>query len=118
LKEVSLKPDVCGRLVEAANGSTFSEPPMSEKYAVLYWRHRNDGIDFVLERKGKVVGLEVKSGATQKALGIEAFKKQHEPDKILLVGNGGMSWQENESITISIIYLEAWVFRIFSKIKW
>ena len=61
---------------------------------VHYWRHRNDEIDFVLEKKGKVIGLEVKSGATQKASGMEAFKKQHEPDKVLLVGNSGIPWQE------------------------
>ena len=48
----------------------------------------------MLEKKGKVIGFEVKSGATQKAPGMEAFKKQHEPDKVLLVGNSGMPWKE------------------------
>lgn len=93
-KDVNLKSDVWGRWVEAAIGAHLVNNQLSEGYAVHYWRHRNDEIDFVLERKGKVIGLEVKSGATQKAPGMEAFKKQHEPDKVLLVGNSGIPWQE------------------------
>ena len=93
-KEVMTKPDVWGRWVEAAIGAHLVNNQLSEGYTVHYWRHRNDEIDFVLERKGKVIGLEVKSGATQKAKGMEAFKKQHEPDKVLLVGDSGIPWQE------------------------
>lgn len=94
LKEVMTKPDVLGRWVEAAIGAHLVNHQLSEGYTVHYWRHRNDEVDFVLEKKGKVIGLEVKSGATQKAPGMEAFKKRHEPDKVLLVGNSGVPWQE------------------------
>ncbi|HRJ29892.1 MAG TPA: ATP-binding protein [Cyclobacteriaceae bacterium] len=94
LKEVRLKPDVWGRWVEAAIGAHLVNHQLSEGYMVHYWRHRNDEIDFVLEKKGKVIGLEVKSGAIQKAPGMGAFKKQHKPDKVLLVGNSGIPWQE------------------------
>ena len=94
LKEVTAKPDVWGRWVEATIGAHLVNHQLSEGYTVHYWRHRNDEIDFVLEKKGKIIGLEVKSGATQKAPGMEAFMKQHKPDKVLLVGNSGMPWQE------------------------
>ncbi|HMI68253.1 MAG TPA: ATP-binding protein [Cyclobacteriaceae bacterium] len=94
LKDVRVKPDVWGRWVEAAIGAHLVNHQLSEGYTVHYWRHRNDEIDFVLEGKGKVVGLEVKSGAKQKAPGMEAFKKQHQPGKVLLVGNSGIPWQE------------------------
>jgi predicted AAA+ superfamily ATPase len=94
MKEVISKPDVWGRWVEAAIGAHLVNHQLSEGYKVHYWRHRNDEVDFVLEKKGKVVGLEVKGGATQKAPGMNAFKKQHEPDRVLLVGNSGIPWQE------------------------
>ncbi|MCD9013979.1 ATP-binding protein [Parachryseolinea silvisoli] len=94
LGEVNNKPDVWGRWVEAAIGAHLVNHQLSEGYTVHYWRHRNDEIDFVLEKRGKIVGIEVKSGAIQKAPGMEAFKKQHEPDKVLLVGNSGVPWQE------------------------
>jgi uncharacterized protein len=94
LNEVILKPDVWGRWVEAAIGAHLVNHQLGEGYSVHYWRHRNDEIDFVLERKGKIIGLEVKSGATQKAPGMAAFKQQQAPDKVLLVGNSGIPWQE------------------------
>lgn len=94
LNELQQHPDVWGRWVEAAIGAHLVNHQLSEGYTVNYWRHRNDEIDFVLEKKGKVVGIEVKSGTTQKAQGIDAFKKHHKPDKILLVGNSGIPWQE------------------------
>ncbi|HKZ36031.1 MAG TPA: DUF4143 domain-containing protein [Chryseolinea sp.] len=94
LHEVQQQPEVWGRWVVAAIGAHLVNLQLSEGYTVHYWRHRNDEVDFVLQKKGKVIGLEVKSGATQKAPGMEAFKKQHEPAKILLVGNRGLPWQE------------------------
>lgn len=103
LKAVLTKPDVWGRRVEAAIGAHLVNHQLSEGYTVHYWRHRNDEIDFVLQKKGKVIGLEVKSGATQKSRGMAAFKKQHEPDKVLLVGNDGIPWQE--FLTISPVQL-------------
>ena len=56
--------------------------------------HTYQSYDFVLEKKGKVIGLEVKSGATQKASGMEAFQREHKPNKILLVGSSGLPWHE------------------------
>jgi uncharacterized protein len=94
LKEVILRPDVWGRWVEAAIGAHLVNHQLSEGYKVNYWRHRNYEIDFVLEKKEKIIGLEVKSGATQKAPGMESFKKQYRPDKVLLVGSSGVPWQE------------------------
>lgn len=94
LNEIRLKPALWGRWVEAAIGAHFVNHQYSEGYTVHYWRHRNDEIDFVLERKGKLLGIEVKSGATQRASGMTAFKKQHQPDKVLLIGDSGIPWQE------------------------
>ncbi|MFZ2905454.1 MAG: ATP-binding protein [Cyclobacteriaceae bacterium] len=94
MKEIRLKPDLWGRWVEASIGAHLINHQLSEGYSVHYWRHRHDEIDFVLERKGKVIGLEVKSGAKQKASGMEAFQRHFQADKILLVGNSGIPWQE------------------------
>lgn len=66
LAEVQRKPELWGRWVEVAIGAHLVNNQLSGGYTVLYWRHRNDEIDFVLERKGKVIGIEVKSGLTQR----------------------------------------------------
>jgi predicted AAA+ superfamily ATPase len=94
LQEIQQKPNVWGRWVEASIGAHLVNHQLSEGYTAHYWRHRNDEVDFVLEKKGKIIGLEVKSGATQKAPGMVAFRKQHKPHKVVLVGNSGIPWQE------------------------
>ena len=45
-------------------------------------------------KKGKIIGLEIKSGRSQQASGIPAFCKECNPFKVLLVGNSGIPWQE------------------------
>lgn len=87
-------PALWGRWVEAAIGAHLVNHQLSEGYVVHYWRHRDAEVDFVLEHKGRVVGLEVKSGSPQKATGMEAFKRQHSPDRILVIGSSGVPWEE------------------------
>ena len=92
--EVVAKPDEWGRLVESSIGAHLLNYSHTEGFSLHYWRERNEEVDFVIEKKGKVIGLEVKSGATQSSAGIKAFKKQVNPHKVLLVGNTGIRWQD------------------------
>jgi predicted AAA+ superfamily ATPase len=94
LDEITAKPDIWGRWVESAIGAHLLNASLSEDFSLKYWRHRNDEIDFVLEKNEKVIGIEVKSGKTQTAKGMEAFKKEFNPHKILLVGKTGLPWEE------------------------
>ena len=48
----------------------------------------------MLEHKGKVIGLEIKSGHTEHASDMAAFEQQCKPYKVLLIGNSGIPWQE------------------------
>ena len=92
--EVVKKPDDWGRLVESAIGAHLINYSHTEGFGLHYWRERNDEVDFVIEQKGKVIGIEVKSGATQGLGGMKAFQKQVKPYKVLLVGNSGIPWQD------------------------
>ena len=93
-EEVVTKPAEWGRLVESSIGAHLLNYSHTEGYSLNYWKERNEEVDFVIEKKGKVIGLEVKSGATQSSAGIKAFKKKVNPDKVLLIGNTGISWQD------------------------
>lgn len=86
--------DQWGRMVESAIGAHLLNYSLTENFHLYYWRHSNHEIDFVIEKRGKVIGLEVKSGTKQKAGGMDAFKKEFNPDKVLLIGNSGLAWQE------------------------
>ena len=52
----------------------------------------------------KVIGIEVKSGKTQTAKGMEAFKKEFNPHKILLVGKTGLPWEEFLAINPATLF--------------
>lgn len=93
-KEVYKKPEQWGRMVESSVGAHLLNHSYTDIYDIYYWRHRDKEIDFVLKKGNKIIGLEVKSGATQKLSGMIAFKNQFKPDKTFLIGTTGLSWQE------------------------
>ncbi|MBL7794826.1 MAG: DUF4143 domain-containing protein, partial [Saprospiraceae bacterium] len=92
--EIQLQPDKWGRWVESAIGAHLLNYSLQERFQLYYWRHLNDEVDFVITNGKVVVGLEVKSGRSQRASGMDAFRKQFKPDKVLLIGNEGLPWQE------------------------
>jgi predicted AAA+ superfamily ATPase len=91
-EEAMGNPAFWGRLVESAVGAHLLNQAVSGDFALSYWREGNDEVDFVIEQK-LLIGIEVKSGASQNKTGMAAFKKKFNPDKILLVENTGLSWQ-------------------------
>jgi uncharacterized protein len=93
-KDIQIRPDDWGSLVESSIGAHLINCSIIEGFTVSYWRERNEEVDFVLKKKGKVIGLEVKSGSTQSSSGISAFKKAFNPDKVLLIGKTGLPWQD------------------------
>ena len=104
LMEASHKPELWGRMVESAIGAYLINESLRDRFNVYYWRHRNHEIDFVLEQRGKVIGLEIKSGHRQKASGMAAFQKEFKPDKVFLVGGAAMPWEEFLQIRIAQLF--------------
>jgi len=66
---------------------------LTDGFNLHYWREGNDEVDFVIEQK-KVIGMEVKSGASGSKTGMSAFQKKFNPDKVLMIGNNGLPWQD------------------------
>lgn len=93
-----------GRVVESAIGAHLLNYSLIEDYNLFYWRHRNNEIDFVLEKNSKVIGLEIKSGLKQNTKGMHYFQKEFAPEKVLLIGNNGLSWKEFLSINPSDLF--------------
>lgn len=83
-----------GRMVESAIGAHLLNHSITQNFTVHYWRERGEEVDFILERKGKLIALEVKTNAKTAMPGMSTFKAQFNPDKVLLVGGGGLPWQE------------------------
>jgi uncharacterized protein len=92
--EITNHPVNWGRIVESAVGAHLVNYARQEGFNLYYWREGNDEVDFVLEHRGKTVAIEVKSGSKHGNLaGMDAFKKQFAPDKLLLVGSTGLAWE-------------------------
>jgi predicted AAA+ superfamily ATPase len=103
--EIKKQPAEWGRMVESSIGAHLLNSSFVEGYKVFYWRHRNDEVDFILEKRGKIIGIEVKStGLVTKTSGMDAFNKMYKPDKMLLVGAGGLPWQEFLKISPSSLF--------------
>jgi predicted AAA+ superfamily ATPase len=94
LKSVTLDKAAWGRIVESCVGAHLLNYSLTENFQLSYWRDGNNEIDFVLQKGKSIVGLEVKSGATQRVSGVTAFKKKNPSAKLLLVGESGIPWQE------------------------
>lgn len=92
--DIRQEPIAWGRIVESAIGAHLINSAQVSGFNVYYWRHRDEEVDFVLEKRGKTIAIEVKSGKEKDLKGMAAFREQFHPDKMLLVGSTGVSWQE------------------------
>lgn len=89
-----LNPIEWGRVVESSIGAYLINQAHRESFSVYYWRDRNDEVDFVLEKQAKIIAIEVKSSYSKNKKGMNAFQRKFNPDKIYLIDNKGLSWQE------------------------
>lgn len=87
-------PERWGQQVESAVGAHLANAAHSSSLKLYYWRDGNREVDFVLRLGAKLLGIEVKSGKKARRSGMEAFKKSFQPQRVLLVGSGGLPWEE------------------------
>lgn len=83
-----------GRMVESVVGTHLVNQSIKHNYTVHYWREGNYEVDFILESKGKVVAIEVKSNQSKNKIGLDAFQQKFSPQKALVIDNRGFSWQQ------------------------
>ncbi len=89
--KILVDPKEWGHMVESSIGAHLLNYAVPERYNVYYWREGNLEVDFVLERNGKLIALDVKSGRRAENAGMSEFAKKFNPQKVLLVGTGGIT---------------------------
>jgi uncharacterized protein len=95
LESLQEDPKVWGRWVESAVGAhLINQSFKNKKLKIYYWREGNDEVDFVVEYKKRIIALEVKTGKVGGLSGMNAFHKIHKPEKSLVIGTGGLVWEE------------------------
>lgn len=83
-----------GRLAESAVGSHLLNASIQKRFNLYYWNENSHEVDFVIEKDGKVIGIEVKSGMDSSNQGIALFDKAYHPNQIFIVGTDGISFEE------------------------
>ena len=92
-KDIRNQPEEWGRWVESAIGAHLLNLAFTGDLSLYYWREGNDEVDFVIQNN-KLTAIEVKSGKRLAKTGLEKFRALFNPDKLLLVGDNTLSWQE------------------------
>lgn len=92
-EEVSQNPAEWGRVVESVIGTHLLNAALENNMKLWYWRDGQNEVDFVLEQRGKLIGIEVKSGKRAANAGLEKFKQTFKNVQLLTIADGGISWQ-------------------------
>jgi len=90
-EEAKADRDSWGRLTESCLGAHLANAAAGGSLDLSYWRAGNHEVDFVVKVGGRITAIEVKSGRREGSTsGMTAFERQFAPDRMLLVGSGGI----------------------------
>ena len=67
---------VWGHIYESGIGAYLVSQAFVDRFEVYYWCERNDEVDFVLRKKGKVVAIEIKSNVEKRTTGAKPNVKK------------------------------------------
>jgi predicted AAA+ superfamily ATPase len=91
-----------GRLAETAVGAHLLNSSRGTGIQVNWWRDRGREVDYILRRGRRLTSIEVKSGARREGLsGMDAFEAAFNPQRTLLVGEGGIPLEQFLSLPAS-----------------
>lgn len=104
LNEAIEKPKSWGRYVESAVGAYIVSQAQIADYKAYYWREKDAEVDYVLERRGKKVAIEVKSGRRTSNEGLPKFKQAFAPHRAIVVGSGGLSVEDFLTLDLAKLF--------------
>lgn len=104
LEELALLPKQWGRHFESAIGAHLASFAFTERYNLYYWRDNNMEVDYILQKNGKLIAIEVKSNNESHTAGLDAFNQRFHPQSIIIVGQSGMSAEDFLSISPSLLF--------------
>ena len=93
-----------GHIFESGIGAYLVSQAFIHRFEVFYWRERNDEVDFILQKKGSIVAIEVKSNAEKNTNGLEKFRQMFNPKASFIVGDGGIGVEEFLSMDINKLF--------------
>lgn len=104
LEELALLPKQWGRHFESAIGAHLASFAFTERYNLYYWKDNNMEVDYILQKNGKLIAIEVKSNNESHTAGLDAFNQRFHPQSTIIVGQSGMSAEDFLSISPSQLF--------------
>lgn len=83
-----------GHMAESAVGAHLLNFSLQKKFNLYYWNENNKEVDFVIEKNGILIGIEVKSGIDSRNEGVSLFDSIYHPKHIFTVGTDGIPFDE------------------------
>ena len=83
-------PKAWGTYFESAIGAHIVCHAFTDNSRVFYWRDGNDEVDYVIQKKDRVVAIEVKSNNEASNKGLQSFRARFHPQATLVVGKAGI----------------------------
>lgn len=102
--DVRNNPAEWGRVIESAVGAYLANESLKGSISLFYWRDRNDEVDFVIEKDGKIIGIEVKSTTSRNNRGMTSFQKKYNPFRTICIDDSRMPWKEFLTIKPSELF--------------
>ena len=93
-----------GHIFESGIGAYLVSQAFIHRIEVFYWRERNDEVDFILQKKGSIVAIEVKSNAEKRTDGLDKFRQMFNPKSSFIVGDGGIRVEDFLSLDINKLF--------------
>ncbi len=93
-----------GRWVESAVGAYLVGNAEEYGYKVYYWREDNMEVDFVIERKGTIIAIEVKSGHNTTNTGLSVFSRKFSPSKSFIVGSEAFNLEDFLTLDLEVLF--------------
>ncbi len=92
--EIINNTELWGRFVESAVGAFLLNESINNNFKLYYWKDRNFEVDFILEKMGRLIAIEVKSSKISNLKGLEQFSAKFPNVKKILVGKEGISLED------------------------
>lgn len=99
LKSALENPQQWGVCFESAIGAHIVSCAFVDGYRVFYWRDGNKEVDYVIQKKDKVIAIEVKSNNERDNEGLHEFRKRYNPFASIVVGKAGIPADEFLSVS-------------------
>ena len=103
-KDIVSKSGLWGRRVEQTIGAYLLNQSRLNNIKLYYWRDGNYEVDFVIQKKNKLITIEVKIGKAKLHSGLEKFKKKYKTFKSILISNDALTWQDFLNLDVNELF--------------